>query len=292
VIKEEAVKASKNGATAAFISAGLGLLTAVFAISSNLRESTFSYYYDPSVFIDILIVVTCGFGLLRYSRAAAVVMFIYWIFTKTYQVLETGTATGLILGLVFLYFFGKAIQGTFAYHKISKTESPDYKPTSKWTYVFGIPLLVLLLASASLGLLSMTDYMPTTNVVSGERISAADLDLLTKNQIIIEIDIIEYFYSYGFTSVLEGGSILSDSGVTAYQTNEQGEVETYWLPYEQIASVELVEMGNFLNDSVYRVNGFGEDSWLLLYLSAEEGGDVRFVEALRKNVAARKTKAR
>ena len=122
--KEKAIKATKNGAVAAFISAGITLAVVLFAVFSN-AEGYFGRWNDPSIFLDVIIIVICGFGMLRHSRAAAIVIFIYFVFGKIYIGLESGKMSGSGMALVFLYFYGKAIQGAFAYHKIQKEEKSN-----------------------------------------------------------------------------------------------------------------------------------------------------------------------
>jgi len=83
------------------------------------------------------------------------------------------------------------------------------------------------------------------------------------------------------SSILEGGSVLTDDRVIMYFTNEDNELEIYELYFSEIATVELVSMGNMFNNSVYRVHSFNPDAWLEISLSAEKRGDIMFIERLR-----------
>ena len=280
--KEKAIKATKNGAVAAFISAGITLAVVLFAVFSN-AEGYFGRWNDPSIFLDVIIIVICGFGMLRHSRAAAIVIFIYFVFAKIYIGLESGKMSGSGMALVFLYFYGKAIQGAFAYHKIQKEEKSNYKATPKWMYYVGIPTGVLALALMGSGLLTMTGVLPSTKVVTGSEMPSKDISLLTEKGVIHPNEKIEYFYSEGFSSILEGGSILTDNRVVVY-VQEEGDLQIYELPFQDIVSIELIKQGNFLNPSVYKVRSFHEDVWIPLFLSTEDRGDVIFVEELRKRV--------
>ena len=107
---------------------------------------------------------------------------------------------------------------------------------------------------------------------------------VVENNIIAPNERIKYFYSEGFLSIKEGGSILTDERVIVYWQKDDGAIERWWLPFGQIASVELTEEGNYLNDSTYRVTSFDNQYWLDLYLSFENRGDIKFVNALRKKV--------
>ena len=50
------------------------------------------------------------------------IIFVYFIIAKIIIGIEMGKMTGFVTSLIFLYFYGKAIQGTFTYHKIEKAE--------------------------------------------------------------------------------------------------------------------------------------------------------------------------
>jgi len=281
--KEKAIKATRNGAIAAFISAVITFLFALYAMFSNAEGGYLGLWNDPSIFLDVTLIVVCGFGMLRRSRAAAIIIFIYFIFAKIAIGLEMGKIPGIGVSLVFLYFYGKAIQGAFVYHKIQKEEDPDYKTTRKWMYYVGIPAGILVIVFISYGLLTMTSVLPSTKVVSGSEVYSKDILLLTEKAIIQPNEKIEYFYSEGVSSILEGGSILTDNRVVVYAQGE-GDIQIYELPFQDIVSIELIKQGNYLNNSVYEVRSFNENVGIRLFLSTEGKGDITFVEELRKRV--------
>jgi len=284
--RNEAIKAARNGAIAAVISGTLTLAIVVIAIFSN-AEGTLGIWNDPSNFFDIVLIFACAFGMYRKSRAAAVIIFVYFILAKIIMGIEMGKTTGLLTSLIFLYFYGKAIQGTFIYHKIEKAENPDYKPTSKWVYYFGIPGGLLVVTLMIIGIMTMTGVVPSTEVVKGSELSSKEIELLRNEEIVSKNENIEYFYSGGFTSILEAGNILTDQRVIVYQTDEKGQLEIYELYFPDIASVALVEEGSYINPSVYQVNSHRKDAWLKLFLSIENRGDVSFVEALRNKIGSK-----
>lgn len=49
---------------------------------------------------------------------------------------ESQEIFGLFLLFVYAYFFGRAIQGTFAYHGLRQEQDPTYRPTHGMAYVF------------------------------------------------------------------------------------------------------------------------------------------------------------
>ncbi len=282
--REEAIKHCKNGAVAAFISAAVTAAVVFFAINSN-ADGELAYFNDPVIYIDVLLIVGCAIGMLRKSRAAAVTIFTYFAISKIAITLETGQASGLGAAFLFLYFFGKAIQGSFAYHKLMKAENPDYQPAARWTYVVGIPAGMLVLFLAGAGLLSSTDYMPSTKVLSGDEVSAFERALLIEEDILFGDERIEYFYSYGFSSILEGGSILTDRAVIIYFPDEDAHIEIYELEFSEIESIEMIEEGGLFADSMFMVQGAEPDSWIIVDLSVENDGHLKFIQALNGKIA-------
>src|SRR5688572_26416200 len=117
--RTEAIKAMKNGAVAACISGTLTLVFFLIATTSN-TEGELKLWNDPWIIVDILLIFACAYGIYKKSRFAAILLFCYFIFAKIVIGLETGKMPGIGLALVFLYFYGKAIQGTFVYHRLEK----------------------------------------------------------------------------------------------------------------------------------------------------------------------------
>ena len=130
----------------------------------------------------------------------------------------------------------------------------------------------------------MTGFVPSIKVQSGVDMFQKDKDTLISSNIISADDEVLYFYSEGYTSILEGGQVLTDDRVIAYVTDENQELQVYEMYFEDIAYVELLQKGNYLNDSMYQVNGYDIDAWIQLFLSIENDGDTVFIEALRKKI--------
>ena len=95
---------------------------------------------------------------------------------------------------------------------------------------------------------------------------------------------IEYFYSEGILSIQEGGSILTSVRVVAYEQGEDGLVNFYYIPNDEIVSVTLVQEGDAMNYAVYEIRGPGEDNWISLVLPHEHGDAERFANAVRAKI--------
>ena len=136
-----------------------------------------------------------------------------------------------------------------------------------------------------IGLLMETGTLPSNKVQAGSEVSQHDKDLLILNSIVSIDDQIEYFYSEGFSSILEGGSILTDDRVILYLPGEDQRLEVYEIYFDDVSSIELLEAGSILSDSIYKIDSYKSDSWLAIALSVENGGDLKFIEALRAKIA-------
>ena len=284
--REEAIKATKTGALIAVAAGILGLGLTFYALSSN-ASGFIGLWNDPLTFFDIILIFILAFGVYKKSRTAAVVLVFYHIFSRIYFMVEGMQLSGvtIIVSLIILYFYVKSVQGAFVFHKIEKQENPNYQPASKVAMYIGIPVIGIVFLFFGLGLLIGTDFLPDTEVQAGEELSKDLKQKLISADIIYEEDSIQYFYSYGLTSILEGGSILTSDRVIIYFPEENQEISVYEIRFEDISNIELIEDGNFLNDSIYKIQGNSPDNWIKVELSTEGRGDVKFMEALRSELS-------
>lgn len=278
--KNEAIKATRNGAIAASISAAVTLIIVLIAISAD-AEGRLAIWNDPLNLIDVLMILGCAVGMYRKSRVASVLIFFYFIVAKIIIAVETKSMGGIMISLVFLYFYAKAIQGSFVFHRLEKAENPNYKATTKWAYVLGIPSVLIIVASLTFALMSVTGFVPSTRVQTGDEMKANETSALIESGIIAPDENIEFFYSQGLSSILESGNVLTDDRVILYLTDENNELQIYEIPIAQISDVILEYQGDAINDSIYKVTSSDPERWLKLFLSIEQKGDKKFVSAIR-----------
>ena len=150
--------------------------------------------------------------------------------------------------------------------------------------VVGLVLLLGFIGFALFGVLMDTGNVPSERVLSAQEVPSADYQELVAAGVIAEGEMIEYFYSEGIFSVTQGGSILTGTRVIAYEENDQGSVDSYYILNNQIVSVDLVQQGDAMSYSVYKVNGPGEDNWIYLLLPHEHGDGERFANAVRAKI--------
>ncbi|MCA8984891.1 MAG: hypothetical protein R3C12_24390 [Planctomycetaceae bacterium] len=278
--KSEAITAIRNGAIAACISAGMTIIIVVTSIYTD-AEGMYALYNNPANFIDVVIILAFAFGVYKRSRVASVLMFIYFLAAKIIYLVETQAYAGLGIALVFLYLYGKAIQGAFVYHKIEKEENPGYKAASKWTYIIGAPFVLIVAIFIGFALILTAGIVPSARVTAKHEIKTSDISTLVSHGIIAANDNVDYFYSHGLLSILEGGNVLTQDRVIFYITDENEGLQVYEIPVIEITNVEMESQGNTFNDSVYKVNTKDPDRWIKLFLSVEQKGDQKFVKALR-----------
>lgn len=282
--RDEAIKATRNGAIAACISGMLTVVVMSIAISTD-AEGSFALFNNPLNLVDAALIFICAFGMYKHSRAAGVVIFLYFIASKAIIAVETGKVPGIGMALVFLYFYGKAVQGAFVYHRLERDADSEYRAMSKKGGVFvgaGVLIAVLMIGFS---LFSTFGVVPSTRVLAGHEIPAADIKLLEEKGILVAGDKVEFFYAQGISSVLESGNILTTNHVILYYTEANGELSIYALPLDEVTAVEIEKPGTPVSDSVYIVRTETPDRWIKLFLSIEQKGDKKFVSALKARIS-------
>ena len=106
----------RSGWIAATVSAAMTLIM-VF-VAQNTAE--FGEIWNVSSLIDVALIAILAIGIYFKSRTTATLMFIYFLLSKIYIVVVTHQVSGLVLGLIFLYFYLQAMIGTYQYHKLMK----------------------------------------------------------------------------------------------------------------------------------------------------------------------------
>jgi len=74
---------------------------------------------DLWILLDVAIVGAFAYGIYRFSRTCAVLMFIYYLLLCVVMLGKAGLGSVLVRG-IFLFYFGTGLMGTFKYHKLNK----------------------------------------------------------------------------------------------------------------------------------------------------------------------------
>jgi len=97
-----------------------GELTLLVVMVGLARGDLLGDLIDAYSLLDVGLIFALAFGIYKKSRAAAVVMFLYYALSKILIMAQTGQPSGLLVTLIFLYYFARAALGTFDYHKTLK----------------------------------------------------------------------------------------------------------------------------------------------------------------------------
>ena len=158
----------------------------------------------------------------------------------------------------------------------------------RWTKYFFIPIIsVVFLLAACYAILLETGQIPDSEVVSGDDLSEKVKAKLINNNIIGKTDEISYFYSEAIWSYIQAGQILTQDRVISYEKDENGILEVWDMKYANIESIELLEPGSSINDSVYKLIGNSQANYeyISFVLSTYDGGDITFIEEIKRNMS-------
>jgi serine/threonine-protein kinase len=122
-IPEAVLKKIKTAYQAAAVSGVFTLIVTLVAIYGTAMPG-----FSAWSMFDVVLVFGLAYGIYRKSRACAVIMLLYFIASKLFQMSQTGHAAGLPLALVFVYFFWQGIAGTYAYHRLAAAAAQARAP--------------------------------------------------------------------------------------------------------------------------------------------------------------------
>jgi len=159
-----------------------------------------------------------------------------------------------------------------------------HKKPSIWLWIIISPVILLITGLAALGSLSVIGVVPSTEVLPGNKVPKHQVEKLIEHEILFETEKIEYFYSEGFLSILEGGNILTQDTVISYTRDGDDALSISDIAIKDIESIDIKEEGDFWTDAIYEIHETGSDDWLQLWLSVENDGHLKFMNALEQKM--------
>jgi serine/threonine-protein kinase len=108
----EILKKIKHAWVAGLVSGAITLLVTLLAVSGFKVLG-----FDAWEFLDVALILGLTYGIYRKSRVCALLMFLYFLASKILMFVQSGKPNGIVMGIIFLYYFGQGVAGTFAYHK-------------------------------------------------------------------------------------------------------------------------------------------------------------------------------
>lgn len=117
-ISDKILKKIKNAWIAGIVSISITVVLALISMSGADILGL-----DAFAFVDVALMVIFVFGIYKKSRVSAILMLALFAANKVIFWFEAGTASGLPLALVFLWFYTQGVIGTFQYHRFIKAKS-------------------------------------------------------------------------------------------------------------------------------------------------------------------------
>lgn len=281
--REEAVKATRNAAIAALISAGFTVVVVLIAIINN-SDGQLAYWNDPTVIVDVVLVVALAMAILRKSRVAAVTILLYFVAAKLLMFADTGKVPGLFISFVFVYLYVKGIQGAFVFHRLERADNPERRATSvAGALALGV-MSAVTVVMLSFAIISALGISQSTRVQAGHEISDSNLRTLRQGGIVGDDEKVLFFYAHGLFSPLESGHVLTEDRVILYHAREEDGLDVYSIDLDDVTQVAVEDPGGAFANSVHVVYTADPEVWLKLFLSTERKGDQQFVGAIRKMI--------
>lgn len=112
-IPDDVRKQIKSAWVAGCVSGALTLVATLIAMSG-----TEILGLDAWSLLDVALIFGLCYGIYRRSRACAVLMLLYFVASKILIMVQTGKPNGIVMALVFAYFFWQGVVGTYAYRKL------------------------------------------------------------------------------------------------------------------------------------------------------------------------------
>ena len=112
-IPEDIRKKMKGAWVAAAVSGSL-----TFAITLVAMSGTPILGFSAWELLDVGFIFGLAFGIYKRSRACAVAMLVYFVISKIIFLVESGKPSGVVMSVIFIYYFWQGVSATFAYHKL------------------------------------------------------------------------------------------------------------------------------------------------------------------------------
>jgi hypothetical protein len=117
----------RNAWIAGVASAGITLIFIAIALSGGTPIAGI----DAWALVDVAIILGLSYGVYRKSRICAVLLLLFFLVNRIAMWAESGTVSGLPLALVFLWFLGQGVVGTFQHHRLERTSAEPVRPAPK-----------------------------------------------------------------------------------------------------------------------------------------------------------------
>lgn len=111
---EQAKAHIRVGFFAALFSLAMTFIITVLGATGTLDIGVGTDWY---MMVDVVLIAVLAFGIWKRSRTATTAMFIYFAASKLIA-LYSGQYGGIIVGLLLLFFYGRAMIASYRYHTL------------------------------------------------------------------------------------------------------------------------------------------------------------------------------
>jgi len=253
---------------------------AILLAMSQGGEGALALYGDPLNFIDVGLMGILAYFVNRHARTAAILLFLQFLISQITNMVAAGNVGGILVALVFLYFFFGGIRGTFAYHRLKREEDPSYRGTSVWHPVLGLPIFAVFLGLLGLGVSSQLGFTPPAGPVSEEGIADSHRTFLIERGYLAEDEIIQLFYTSSLLSMEDGGNLISDRRILVWSKLDEDTTEAYQLPLSELVSVTKLTQDSDVLDAAYLIQG-KDGTRFMFEIAPGEAGEKAFRSILK-----------
>ncbi len=281
--QELAINNIRAGVIMGMILFGINLGRVFISYLSDTNHAPISTHFDLWTVAILMIMFLLIWGMTRYSRAAAVAMFVFVLLNQALVFLETASIWAVAIGLFFMFFFGRGIKGTFDYHALKKQMNPNHQPTKRWMWVVFTPLSLIAGLFLAFGALSYFELIPAEHVKSKHEITEQERQTLQEMNLVEPHTEIEFFYSYGLFSLRTGGVLMTDEELIIFAEVED---DIYYdsMRFEDMQWVKQLHTGGDFENSEFQVAGEAQYTGFLFELSTTNNMDTVFFQALENKI--------
>ncbi|MEO1151630.1 MAG: hypothetical protein AAFW83_11680 [Pseudomonadota bacterium] len=124
---QEAINNCRQAAIAGVVSIVLTTALVAFSIWQKGGSKTLNYFADPSIFVDIVIMIVFVIMTFMRSRIGSVLLFVHYLGGQILTRIATGNYSGFILTGILLFFMGKGVIGAFEYVRLRRQLDSSFR---------------------------------------------------------------------------------------------------------------------------------------------------------------------
>jgi hypothetical protein len=146
--------------------------------------------------------------------------------------------------------------------------------------IAGVALFTLFGMAIQLG------FLPDTKVLRRGEINDRITSAIGEQVELNPREVVQFFYSSGFLSYAEDGSVITNQRIISWGEDESGELSTWEASWEEIVDCVVEEKGSFLEDMIVRIETIlSYDIYILL--STEDDRHEEALAYIRKRIGER-----